>query len=375
MIPYPSVMGSLFILLGFALYVVSMQSVSGLLLLVLGVLFGAYVINAYQAVQSCRHLRFQPPPVITCTEGEALEGAWKIQNSSTTVIGHATVASHFGELFRVGAILPGNGVHIIPELSLPERGVYPLRSLKVVSTYPFGLIKCERLLRLDGEIVVYPAVYDCEPPLAAGFEPMVGGRFKGRNRSAAGDSFHGVRPLLPSDPVKLIHWPSSSKGLGVMVREFDEELSGRVGLIMDSTPAGTAGGEKLLDWAARAAGSLVLAALEAGHQVEFIRLGDREALSLPPFGDGELALAALARLEPRKHARNTGTLEQAVARLPLKASVCLVLTGLNDEVVELVHKQLLPARRKVAVCLPATCRQAAEELSVPVAFFGAREMT
>ena len=46
MIPYPSVMGSLFMLLGFALYVVSMQSVSGLLLLVLGILFGTNVINA-----------------------------------------------------------------------------------------------------------------------------------------------------------------------------------------------------------------------------------------------------------------------------------------------------------------------------------------
>ncbi len=374
MIPFPTIMGSCFMLLGFILYVVSMQSYSGLLLLILGIVFGLYILNTFGAVRSGRALRFIAPSSVVCTEGEALRGTWEIENPSKHLAGHSTLLSPFGPLLRVGSVPPGDSVHLTPDLSLSRRGVYPFGKLQLETTYPFGLMRVQRNLPIEGEIVVHPFVYKCPSPPAAGFEPTVGGKFKGYNRSSSGDSFHGVRPHQPSDPMKSIHWASSAKGQGIMVKEFDEELSGRVALIMDTTPGNNDSGDDLLDWSSRAAGSLMLAALDEGHQVEFIRLGDECARSVPPFADGDVVLDALARLEPNKKARTVETLDDAVSRTPPKAGVCLILTGIDDAVRALITERLLPAKRKVIVYLPDCRRGEATDLPVPVRFFAAREL-
>ena len=374
MIPHPSIMGSMLLFLAFFLYVASMQSASGLLLLILGILFAIYLLNVVQAIRSCRALRVEPPPTMTGTEGEPLRDRWRVRNTGRGGAGHATITGSLGPLVQVGALAAGAIARLTPKLVLPVRGVYPLRELSLVSTYPFGLIQCRKPLALSGEIVIYPAVYPCPAPPAAGFEPMVGGRFRGQRRTSLGDSFHGVRPSQPADPLKLIHWPSSAKGLGLMVKEFEEELSGRVGLIMDVTPARGPKGENLLDWAARAAGSLTLAALDAGHHVSFLRLGEAEPLLVPPFADGTAVLAALARLAATREGRTAAALLAAAERLPRKASVVLVLTGVDDAVREFLAIAL-PANRRAAVYLPATVdRQAAADLGVPVAFYRARSL-
>ena len=189
LVPAPTVMGSSLVLLCFMLYLVSMQSYSGLLLLILGLLFGVYVINLVEAYRSCRALSFHPPANVTCTEGETLKGTWEIGNETTHATGTASVFSPFGEVLRVGPVEPEDTVHVTPELRLSRRGVYPFRRLHVESTFPFGLIRASRRLSVAGEIVVYPAPYPCAAPPAAGFEPMVGGKFKGKNRSSAGDHF------------------------------------------------------------------------------------------------------------------------------------------------------------------------------------------
>ena len=74
---------------------------------------------------------------------------------------------------------------------------------------------------------------------------------------------------------------------------FEEELAGRVGLILDD---GHSGDAKIFDDAARAAGSLMFSALDAGHHVEWISLGELTLRLVPPFADGQEILDRLARM-------------------------------------------------------------------------------
>ena len=159
---------------------------------------------------------------------------------------------------------------------------------------PFGLVRVGRRQRLAGDVVVYPAIYETAPPRAAGYDAMVGGKYKGGRRSNSGSQFSGVRPAQPGDPLKHIHWKSSSKGQGLMTKSFDEELSGRVAFIMD---CGQSGDPKILDDCARAAGSLMFAALDEGHHVEWVELAGMNRLIVPPFSDGHEILDTLARIE------------------------------------------------------------------------------
>lgn len=128
---------------------------------------------------------------------------------------------------------------------------------------------------------------------------MVGGKFRGHRQTGAGNHFSGVRPHQAGDSLRQIHWASSAKRLGLMVKTFDEELSGRVAIVLD---CGSSGDAKVFDDAVRAAGSLVFAALDAGHHVEWLDLASMEPDVLPPFADGHEILDRLARLraEPQR---------------------------------------------------------------------------
>jgi len=370
---YPSKLGLSFGGLAVMLYLVALQSQSGLLFLILGVVCGCYVINALAAALTARRLRLTPPDTIHGVEGQPVKGTWLVANASGGRTGLTEVRSPWGVLLRIGRLGPRAALHITPELTFPERGVYPFASLVLVSSYPFGLVRCRWRLRVAGEIVVYPAAYECASPAAAGYEPMVGGKFVGRNRSASGDRFHGVRPFRPQDPVKLIHWPSSSKGQGIMVKEFDEELSGRIAIVLAPSPARARDGSPLLNWAARAVASLMYAALDQGHQVEFIDLASQTPLSVPPFSDGRAVLEHLARLQPAPGALTRENLDKAVLQLPRKAALCFVLTSPDQDAIDHLRERRVADRRKIAVYLPSTAPPAREreDRAAPVHVYGA----
>lgn len=398
---YPTKTGLSLIGLSFFLYLVSLQSRSGLLFLILGILAGCFLLNLIEARRATKVLKLTPPASLYCREGETLEGAWQIENSSKRGAGLAELivprsltgwlrekvrayrSQRFGEtpplrgvVLRIGAVPPGQEVTLTPELVMPRRGVYPFAGLRLVSSYPFGLVCWERPLPLAGEIVVFPAAYPCPAPTAAGFEPMVGGKYVGKNRSAAGDSFRGVRPIEPRDPLKMIHWASSSKGQGLMVKEFDEELSGRVALIMDADGIPAPDGAPLLDWSARAVASLMFEALDDGHQVEFAGLGDPEVHSVPPFADGEVVLDALARVEPGQGTLTRAALEQVYRALPRRAALCFVLSHLNDDFLAFLEADPLAEQRQVTVCLPNGPAESQRPLpQVAFRYYAAKSMT
>jgi uncharacterized protein (DUF58 family) len=359
--------GWLLILLTFLLYLASMTSRSGLLFLILGIIFGVFVISFVGAIMSCRRIQIIPAISQNCTEGETLQESWTIVNSSSAQAGFVELWGEFGTILRVGCLPKGQTVHLTPELKMARRGAYSHKQLALTSTFPFGLVSYSEGRELDGEIVVYPAPYPCPEPPASGFEPMLGGKYHGMTRASTGDSFHGVRPYQNSDPVKLIHWKCSAKGLGLMSKEFDEELSGRVGIVFD--PA--APSVDRLDKAARAAASLVMSALDAGHQVEFVVIGTSDLVQVPPFADGSTVLECLARLNPTTP-RDLDALEQAVLTIPPKASLCFVSYGLTPDVEGVLSQG--GKRRVVRAYLPDD-GSSSNASSIPIVRYGSGHMS
>ncbi len=346
---FPTKFGTLILAISFCLYLVSMQSFSGLLFLVLGVMFACFVVNFFRARGSTRHIAVAPPGSITCSEGDRIRDAWTVANTGDADIGHLRLFGPWGELMAIGRLAAGEERHVTPELTFERRGVYPFSALRARSTFPYGLLQHRRAMRFAGEVLVFPALFPCTPPVAAGFEPMLGGRFTGKFKSQTGDNFHGVRPFQPRDPVRLIHWPSSSKGQGIMVKEFDEELSGRVSIVVDNRVGTTIDGETMLDWAARASGSLAFAALDQGYQVEFAIIGADDVISIPPFADGDVILEALARLQPADKQNDLARLPAITAALSQKSGLSVVLTDDHPEDLAYVRELTSILNRKVQV--------------------------
>jgi len=340
--------GRLFLAVSLLLYLASLTSQSGLLLLLIGVLCGCFFVNLLSARRNVLRLGVKVPAISWVAEGEKLSDPWILIHPGGYQPGFVEISSADGPLLRTANLVAGGAARIVPDLSLWRRGVYPLKDLTLSSIYPFGLIRVRRPLPLSGEVIVHPAVYPAPSPAAAGFEVMVGGKQKGGNHSQSGTDFAGIRPAQPGDPLKNIHWRSSAKGHGLMTKTFEEELSGRVSIILDT---GDPDDRDVADDTIRAAGSLMLAALEAGHHVDWVDLESRECRSLSPFAGAEEFLDELARLRPASDQVSEDSLTDAWDRIGRRSSVAFVLTRPFDLVapwIELAQS----VRRPVSVYLP-----------------------
>lgn len=122
-----------------------------------------------------------------------------------------------------------------------------------------------------------------------------------------------------------------------MVKNFDEELSGRIGIMLD---AGSSASESDLDNAARLAGSLAYAALDEGHHVEMINLATLHPNLIPPFDDGQAMLDELAGLPLTPAGLSPQSLHLAVDKLSRKAALHIILTsqpaGIPEAIAELI---------------------------------------
>ena len=88
-----------------------------------------------------------------------------------------------------------------------QRGASALGRLRVRSSWPFGLFERHRDLDVPAEILVYP------PPL--GGADLRGGALPGDGgahdpRPGDGD-FAGIRPYVPGDPPRSLHWPTTAR--------------------------------------------------------------------------------------------------------------------------------------------------------------------
>lgn len=142
-----------------------------------------------------------------------------------------------GDAFQVSAEqqLPGGGVlrfhapwtpargdtEVDLEGSVPRRGVFGGAAVLLRSAFPFGLFRASARGQLPDRMLVMPrpliprALQD--PSLADDSEEEEAQSV----RWPTPGELHGLRPFQPGDALRLIHWPASARGLGLLAREFD----------------------------------------------------------------------------------------------------------------------------------------------------------
>jgi uncharacterized protein (DUF58 family) len=217
----PTKSGWGFLGLMFMLYLSSMQSQSGLLFFIIGILAACFVLNIIKARNSLKKIKFQLPEKIKMVEGKQSTVTMEVENTSSQTQGIIDIIAKFGKVFRIGAIPQNSTCHLFPDITFPVRGVYPLSKLKIESTFPFGLMKIRKRISQKGSIVVVPAVYPCQSPPADGFEPMTGGTFTGKHRQRDRlccqprrrfPSIHVVYGVAGNGPVRRTETTGSDQG-------------------------------------------------------------------------------------------------------------------------------------------------------------------
>ncbi|MEX0983434.1 MAG: DUF58 domain-containing protein, partial [Actinomycetota bacterium] len=170
-----------------------------------------------------------------------------------------------------------------------------------------------------------------------------------------GPDYLGVREYRPGDPMRHVHWGLTARHAQVMVREFEEEKTRRLAVVVD-TERDTPGAWTPLDRCCAVAASLVEAAEAAGHGIRPIA-GRSDGIDVLMRADGASIHRWLARLRwtgwllasvlgdlgpedlrgvetlvvatPAWADTDIETLAEALADLPVRR-VVVVMAGLGD---------------------------------------------
>ncbi len=133
---------------------------------------------------------------------------------------------------RVGA---GDSVAVCSENHFVHRGVYPLETLTLSTSFPFGLFTKERDVPLPGELVIWPR---SDRPVRLPAPPRGRGRpqFSDASGGASGarGEYRGLREYRVGDDPRDIHWRTTAKIGRPVTREYDLDATEIVRICLDT---------------------------------------------------------------------------------------------------------------------------------------------
>ncbi len=133
---------------------------------------------------------------------------------------------------RVGA---GQSVAVGSKNHFVQRGVYPLETLTLSTSFPFGLFTKERDVPLPGELVIWPRV---DRPVRLSAPPGGRGRPQFSDSSegapAALGEYRGLREYRVGDDPRDIHWRTTAKIGTLVTREYDQDTDETIRICLDT---------------------------------------------------------------------------------------------------------------------------------------------
>ncbi len=285
--------GAFFTAGAFAVGFAAINTGNNLLYLLLGAMLGFIAVSSWlseQVIGEIRVRRFTPRGV---TVGNPLRIQYQVRNARKRI---PAFALEIGEADLPGeAFLPflaaGESTSARSRNHFVRRGVFPLDTVTVSTSFPFGLFRKSRSLHLPGEIVVWPRTdRRVRTP-----HPLQGHALRAGTLAQGGvgprGEYRGLRGHRPGDDPKDIHWRTTARLGQPMIKEYEQNEAETLWLCLDTR------GEA--DDRAEIAVEMVAAlAARASHQGKRFGLTTPELTVEPGQGPGQLerVLTTLARV-------------------------------------------------------------------------------
>ncbi|MCL2152399.1 MAG: DUF58 domain-containing protein [Oscillospiraceae bacterium] len=198
---------------------------------------------------------------------------------------------------------PGNSVIFETPLQCPYRGVHSVGITTLEINDSFGLVKnifnmAELPYYRRMELKVYPQLTDLGALQARDSDcEHIGSA--GMWRAEQGESYSGLRPYRPGDPLKRVHRAVSARRREWYVRTYDTPLERSVLIVLDTVAAYESEEEGLYlgDLVCQCAAAIAQYSIKSGYHAVYIDSGLDSALVLEKTGDFEKLYDRLAELE------------------------------------------------------------------------------
>jgi uncharacterized protein (DUF58 family) len=182
-----------------------------------------------------------------------------------------------GPWLRTAAPARGHIPHVAT-----RRGVFPIVRVQLRSSAPLGVFVRTRTVRvaLARPVLIAPKPTREAPVL----DPVPEERMAAlspRSAPGAGDTVRAVRPYVPGDPARMVHWPTSARRGELVVREHEPPPTLGVAIVLDlrcSDPELAASRAAGMGGSTLAAGGLVWCGAHAGGEPTGGLVGDPREL-------------------------------------------------------------------------------------------------
>ena len=179
----------------------------------------------------------------------------------------------------------------LSHVEFAKRGYQSLPTIRIETSYPFGLLRKYSLQGSEERSLVYPEITQIRSDLGA--ENQFLGELLTGHRGDSGNPY-GIRDFAYGDPYRFIHWRSSAKRGKLRLKEFEDEKRVSIEIDLRLRPEGDTGAaEKRRERAISLAASLIQRLVEADVDV-FLRINGE---TVPGKHPDEL-FAALALCAP-----------------------------------------------------------------------------
>jgi uncharacterized protein (DUF58 family) len=299
------------VVLGFA----AIGTGNNLLFLMLGGMLGFITLSGWLSEQMLRRLEVRRR-VARATAGEPARIAYEVRNGNRRLPAFSIEAGEERSPARgwIPVIPPGESGIARAERTWETRGVFPLETLTLSTSFPFGLFIKERDMDVPGEAVVWPRTNRrVREPRPAGQRVRRSGEAFAGQAGVRGE-YRGLRPYRPGDDPRDVHWKTTARVGHPVVREYERDRSRALWLCLDLRAVEGDAAEAAVEIAA----ALAAGALRRG---EAFGLATQDARVAPGAGGAQLerALDALARARFRPDAPR---LEP-----PVPAAECVLVTA------------------------------------------------
>jgi len=278
------------------LFAIGTSVQAGWVLVLSAVVLGTAIAGAVLPSLFVRRVDVERRAPAEAFQGDDVEVDLLVSSRSRGIRLGVDVADAFLAVGRVAvpSLVRGEQVTIGVVRTARRRGVQADDRAVVCSSAPFGVAEARRTVRAPARTIVYPRVERLAAVPLVDEVPTFEHSIHVTPRRGGGPEYLGIREYRPGDSMRHVHWPSTAHHGQVMVREFEQERTRRVAIVID-TSADAGEPATPLDSACSVAASIAFAALANGHGVRM--LGARDGrLDVIARASGPALLGWLAEL-------------------------------------------------------------------------------
>lgn len=286
--------GAIFLAGALAVGFAAINTGNNLLYLLLGAMLGATAVSGWVSEQTIRDVEVARRIPRGVPVGQEVTLRYTIRNRKRRMpcLGLELREDGLPGAAFVPRIGPGQTVEARSASTFVRRGVYPLDTLTLATSFPFGFFRRERDLTVPGELIIWPRTdRRVDPPRAGVGRRATTGAQPSPAPGPRGE-FRGLRDYRQGDDARDIHWRSSARRTTPVIREYDRDASDTLWVCLDVAAGPGAAGEDAIEIAA----SLAARATADGRRHGLVAGG---TVVEPGLGRGHLerVLETLARLD------------------------------------------------------------------------------